>query len=76
MVTAKEAAAMVKDTLRAKKFGILQGEYADNEYIRCSTWGAIPIEVGKSYILFLTDEYYEKDTDNRECRSRKNHFCL
>ncbi len=61
ILKASEAAAIVKDDPRAKKLGILQGEYQDNEYIRSSTWDAVPIEVGKTYIMFLTDEYLENE---------------
>ena len=57
IMKASEAAQMIKDSPRAKKFGILQGEYNDNEYITSSTWDAIPIEVGKTYIMFITDRY-------------------
>jgi len=39
----------------------LQGEYADNEYIISSVNDAIPVEVGKSYIMFLTDRYLETE---------------
>ena len=58
---ASEAAAMIKDTPRAQKLGILQGEYQDNEYIRSSNWNAIPIEVGGSYIMYLEDRYLDSD---------------
>lgn len=54
---AADAAEIVRDTPRARKFGILQGTYGDDDYIVCSTWDAIPIEVGKRYLVFLTDEY-------------------
>lgn len=57
IIKATEAADMIKDTPRAKKLGILQGEYQENEYITSSTWNAIPIEVGKTYIMFITDRY-------------------
>ena len=57
IMKASDAAAMIKDTPRAKKLGILQDEYQDNEYITSSTWDAIPIEVGKTYIMFITDRY-------------------
>lgn len=57
IIKAAEAAAMIKATPRAKKLGILQGEYQDNEYITSSTWDAMPIEVGKTYIMFITDRY-------------------
>lgn len=61
IMKAADAAAMVADTPRARKLGILQGEYANNEYILCSTWNAVPIEVGKTYLMFLTDEYLEAE---------------
>lgn len=61
ILKAADAAAMVADTPRAKKLGILQGAYADNEYILSSTYDAIPIEVGKTYLMFLSDEYLENE---------------
>lgn len=61
IIKAAEAAEMIKDTPRAKKLGILQGEYQDNEYIISSTWDAIPIEVGKTYIMFITDRYLDDE---------------
>lgn len=61
ILKARDAAAMVAGTSRAKKLGILQGEYADNEYILSSMYDAIPIEVGKTYLMFLTDEYLENE---------------
>lgn len=57
IIKATDAAALIKDTPRAQKLGILQGEYQENEYITSSTWDAIPIEVGKTYIMFVTDRY-------------------
>lgn len=61
ILKASEAAALIKDTPRAQKLGILQGEYQDNEYIVSSTWDAIPIEVGKTYVMYLTDRYLESE---------------
>ncbi len=43
----------MKNNATAKKLNILQGEYNDNEYITSSTWDAVPIEVGKTYIMFI-----------------------
>lgn len=61
ILKATEAAALVADTAQAKKFGILQGEYAEDEYIASSTWNAIPIEVGHNYLMYLNDAYLEKE---------------
>lgn len=61
LVPAKEAAEIVSETPRAQKLGILQGEYNDNDYIRCSAWDAIPIEVGKTYLMYLDDCYLERE---------------
>ena len=61
IMKASEAAELVKDDPVAKKLNILQGEYSDNEYITSSTWDAVPIEVGKTYIMFITDRYLETE---------------
>lgn len=61
MMKAKDAAKLFEGSARAKKLGILQGEYADNEYIASSNYNAVPIEVGKTYIVYLSDEYLESD---------------
>lgn len=57
IVKAADAAEIVRDTERARKFGILQDTYGEDDYIVSSTWDAIPIEVGKTYLVYLTDEY-------------------
>lgn len=45
----------------------LTGEYGENDYIRCSNHGALPVEVGKTYLMFLTDDYYEDYEMYVEC---------
>ena len=45
----------------------LTGEYGENDYIRCSSHGALPVEVGKTYLMFLTDDYYEDYEMYVEC---------
>ncbi len=61
IMKASEAAELMKGNATAKKLNILQGEYNDNEYITSSTWDAVPIEVGKTYIMFITDWYLESE---------------
>ena len=61
ILKATEAAALVADTARAKKYGILQDAYAEEDYIASSTWNAIPIEVGNCYLMYLNDAYLEKE---------------
>ena len=62
IIPASTAAELLKDDERAKKLGILQEDsYAANEYIISSQWDAIPIEIGKTYLMYLTDAYLEKD---------------
>ncbi len=53
----ERAAELIADTPRAKKLGILQGEYTDEDYIISSTWNAIPVEVGNCYLMYLDDDY-------------------
>lgn len=62
VLRASEAKALIGDSARAQKFGILQNEsYADNEYVRASACNAIPIEVGKTYLMYVTDQYLEEE---------------
>lgn len=61
ILKASEAAEIVKEDMTAKKLNVLQGEYDDNEYIVSSCWDAVPIEVGKTYIMFITDRYLESE---------------
>ncbi len=61
IMKASEAAEMIGHTARSQKLGILQGEYGENDYILCSSYNAIPIEVGHTYILYLTDRYLEAE---------------
>ncbi len=67
LLKASKAAELVAGTERAKKYGILQDSYSENEYIRSSTWNAIPIEVGKTYIMYLEDEFLEDEGVYAEC---------
>ena len=52
--------ALIKNNARAQKFGDANKVYADNEYITASTYDGIPMEVGKQYIAYLTDDYAEE----------------
>ena len=61
MIKAKDAAELFKGSARAQKLGILQGSYSDNDYIASTNYNAVPIEVGKTYIVYLSDEYLESD---------------
>ncbi len=57
-----------KDAARAEKLGLYADrEYAPNEYVLSSSWDAIPMENGRSYILYLTDQYLEKQDVYSEC---------
>lgn len=48
----------------------LTGEYGENDWIRASNHGAIPVEVGKTYLMFLTDDYLEAHGMYAECGSQ------
>lgn len=54
--------AYEKARKRYKKLrGLDRDSYAENEYILSSQLDAIPMEVGKTYLMFLTDEYLENE---------------
>ena len=44
---------------QAQKYGYDKREYTSDDYIIKTNFGAIPIEVGKSYIVYLTNIYLE-----------------
>lgn len=59
IIKGSEFNKLIKDSKHANKFGYANIEYKENEYITSSYYDAIPIEVGKTYIMYLTDRYYE-----------------
>lgn len=61
ILKATEAAALIGNTPRAQKLGILQGEYSEDDYIISSTWNAIPIEAGNCYLMYLDDDHLESE---------------
>jgi len=48
----------------------LTGEYGENDWIIASNHGALPVEVGKTYLMFLTDDYLEPHGMYAECGSQ------
>lgn len=61
IMKAKDAAKLFEGSARAQKLGILQGEYTENDYIVSTNYNAVPIETGRTYIVYLSDEYLESD---------------
>ena len=49
------------NSAHAQKFGYANKNYEDNEYIVSSSFGGIPVEEGKTYIMYLTDRYFENE---------------
>jgi len=58
LIKGSDYASISKNSMHARKFGYDKKVYAENEYILCSAFGSIPYEVGKTYIVYLTDRYY------------------
>ena len=50
---------LVRNSAQAQKTGLAYREYKDNEYIVSSYNNSIPIEIGRTYLLYLTDRYLE-----------------
>lgn len=48
----------------------LTGEYGENDWITASNHGALPVEVGKTYLMFLTDDYLDPHGMYAECGSQ------
>ncbi len=59
IILANEAKARFGSSAHAQKFGYFNNDYGDNDYFTASCYDAVPIEVGKTYIMYLTDEYLE-----------------
>lgn len=58
---ASEYQSYIEGSNRAQKFGIANEVYSDNDYFEFVSFGGIVLEEGKSYVLFLDTENYEKD---------------
>ena len=57
-----------KDAERARKLGLFTDrDYKPNEYVLSSSWDAIPMEVGRTYIVYLTDQFFDKQGVYSEC---------
>lgn len=61
ILPANQAKALYENSAHAKKFGVLQGEYGENDYVRSSYYNGIPIQVGETYLMYLTDRYYKTE---------------
>lgn len=57
---ASEYQSYIEGSNRAQKFGIANEVYSDNDYFEFVSFGGIVLEEGKSYVLFLDTENYEK----------------
>lgn len=67
LIPAKEAQELMEFSGALR---YLTGDYGENDYIRCSNQGALPVEVGKTYLMFLTDDYFEDYEMYVECGSQ------
>lgn len=61
ILPANEAKALYHDSAYAKKYGVMQGEYSADDYVRSSFDNAIPIQVGETYLMYLTDRYFARE---------------
>jgi hypothetical protein len=59
IISANELQDMAGSSAHAQKFGYLNGEYTDNDYFISSSFNKIVLEVGKQYIIYLTDSTKE-----------------
>ena len=60
LMKARDAAKLLESSDKALQYGILQGEYGPDDYIRSSASDVVPIEVGSTYILYFSDHRLEK----------------
>lgn len=61
VLPANAAKALYQDSAYAKKYGVMQGEYGINDYVRSSFDNAIPIQDGETYLMYLTDRYFARE---------------
>ena len=52
---------LTKHSPHAQKYGYANQTFQPNEYFTASTFNAIPIETGKQYIVYLTDDYLQSE---------------
>ncbi len=67
IMKAADAAALIEYPLTFKGKKILTGTYGDSDYILSSQWNAVPMEVGKTYILYLSSETLQQRGYYTEC---------
>lgn len=68
IIKASEAEELFKDDSSAKKYGIFQdGPYDENDYAVYSNFDSVPIEVGMSYVIYLSDDYLESEGVYADC---------
>lgn len=67
VMKAADAAELVKYPLTFKGQKILTGTYTDNDYILSSQWNAVPMEVGGTYIVYLSSETLQREGYYTEC---------
>ncbi|MBQ3126546.1 MAG: hypothetical protein IJC15_05690 [Clostridia bacterium] len=58
IISANTAKALYNNSAYSQKYGVLQGTYAPNEFVRSSFDNAIPIQAGETYLMYLTDRYF------------------
>lgn len=61
LMQGNEFTRLVGNSAHAQKFGYANQEYRDNEYVASSAFQGIPIEVGRTYIIYLTDMFLRSD---------------
>ncbi len=59
VMTVPEIVEVIGQKAKYKKLGLPEGEYGENDYIRSSIYDAVPMRVGHTYILFLSDKFLE-----------------
>ena len=60
IIKGTEFVKLAKNSKHAQKYGYANREYTENDYIISSVFDGIPIEEGKKYIMYLSDDYLEK----------------
>ncbi len=67
VMKAADAAELVKYPLTFKGQKILTGTYTDDDWILSSQWNAVPMEVGGTYIVYLSSETLQREGYYTEC---------
>lgn len=60
IITVNELKKLKSARVNGSLVKYIDGEYSDDEYVLLSSFESIPFEEGKTYIMYLTDQYLDR----------------